>query len=264
MKDALTPELPSAQGLVHLTGPVIPDILSMKDALIPDLPSAQGLVYLDGLVSPAILSSIIGCNVSLVYQEVQAGRLPNPLIEHTYRDCLQMYIKHFKKSQDLKIVKEKNAHDITVAKLEEAAKLKQMKVSAGSSRSFGGSEGEDGSAMPPLMAAKYKQDIRLGIARETSLWIKASIERGEYISLPELVEIVEPFIMTIRQTLLSLSLTDPEMEKQVDMVMGTLHTLGERLVYDATSDNDKFIASIMAKEVIPEEIEIDNEPPRLL
>lgn len=236
----------------------------MTDSLIPELPSVQGLVNIDGLVSPAILASIIGCNVSLVYQEVQAGRLPNPLVDHTYRDCLQMYIKHFKKSQDLKIFKEKNAQALAVMKLEEAAKLKQMKASSGSSRSFGGSEGEGGSAMPPLMAAKYKQDIRLGIARETSLWIKAAIERGDYISMPELVEIVEPFIMTIRQTLLSMSLTDPEMEKQVDTVMGTLHTLGERLVSDADGDSDRFIAAIMAKEVIPEEIEIDNEPPRLL
>jgi len=229
-----------------------------------DLGEVKGLIDLDSKVSPIILAGILDINVSLIYQEMQVGRLPNPVTEATYRECVLMYIKHFKKNADLRILKEENSHAMSIAKLDEASKLKLAKVEASSkaTRSFGGDDSDGG--MPPIMMAKYKQDIRLNIARETQLWIKASIERGEYISMEELVEVIEPFMMSIRQTLMQLALLSDDAESAVDLAMDTLHDLGNRLVADADTDKSNFIKEVLAKEIIPEEIEIDAEPPRLL
>lgn len=231
-----------------------------------DLSKKHALIDLDGLVSPAILASIIGCNVSLVYQEVQQGRLPAVLIESTYRECLHMYIRHFKKNQDLKIERERNAHNLAVAKLEEASKLKMAKAEAsgGTSRRFGSDENEDGSSMPPLMAAKYKQDIRLNIARETQLWIKASIERGEYISSEVLADLCEPILGTMRETLVALSRTSPEAEKAVDLVMENLYSLGVTLTEQAQRDSERFIDAILKKEIDYTSIEIEDAPEPIL
>jgi len=228
-----------------------------------DLKPINGLIDLDAKVSPVTLAGILGCNVSLLYQEMQVNRLPNPIIDHTYRECIQRYIGHFKKNVDLKIVKAKQDYDLKVEKLEQDRLFKEKKLS--SSRGATGSQySENGEPMSPLMVAKLTQDIRVNIARETQLWIKASIERGEYISLPILVELVEPFIMSIRQNLLTIALDNDTAERQVDLVMTNLEALGSKMLEDAMYDSHGFIEAILAKEVIPEEIQLGNEPPRLL
>jgi len=230
-----------------------------------DLKPINGLVDMDSMVSPVILAGILGCNVSLLYQEMQVNRLPNPIKDHTYRECIQTYLEHFKKNADLKIVRAKQEYDLKVEKLEQDRLFKEKKLATARppARVSQYSE-EGGEAMPPLMIAKFKQDIRVNIARETQLWIKASIERGEYISLPVLVELAEPFIMSIRQNLLTIALESEDAQRQVDLAMENLHTLGSKLLEGAMYDSHGFIEAILAKEVIPEEIEIDNEPPRLL
>jgi len=231
----------------------------------------EAIINLDGKVSPAILASIFGCNVSLVYQEVQAGRLPNPVIEHTYRECIQAYLTYFKKNQDLKIEKEKNEARLKELKLEKDLEFKDRKHrakleaeekarEAKGSRDF--SLGDDG--MPPLMAAKTKQDIRLGKAREQQLWIKASIERGEYLSVTELVELCEPLIMTIRQSLLSIALENETVQRQVDQIMENLYQLGTSLVEQADFDSNRFITTIMNQDIDITEIDIDSLPEPVL
>lgn len=228
-----------------------------------ELPSIGHLVDLDAKASPMVLAGLLGVNVSLVYQEVQVNRLPNPVTDHTYKECIQQYVAHFKKNADLKALKAKQEYDLKVEKLESDRKFKEKKLELSpkrAARSFGEENGE----MSPLMTAKIKQEIRLGIARESQLWIKASIERGEYLALPVLVELLEPFIMSIRQSLLTIALESPESEKQVDLVMENLSTLGAKMVEGAMYDSGKFVEAILAKEVIPEEIEIDNSPARLL
>ena len=223
-----------------------------------DLKPVGGLVDLDSTVSPIVLAGIFGCNVSLLYQEVQANRLTT-LVEMTYREAIQQYLAYFKKNAELKLVREKHAYDLKVEKLEQDRKFKEKKLAT--SKVYTTEEGDN---MPPLMGAKFKQDIRVNIARESQIWIKASIERGEYISLPVLVELVEPFIMSIRQNLLTVALESESAQKQVDLAMENLFTLGSKLLEGAMYDSHGFIEAILAKDVIPEDIEIDNEPPRIL
>ena len=225
-----------------------------------DLDTSSSIINLDARVSPAILAGIFGCNVSLIYQDVQAGKYSKPITDYTYREAIQATRKYLIKNEGVKIEKLRLANELAIAKLEETSKTKRAKAAS----RVDGYASEEETSMPPLMAAKYKQDIRVNIARESHLWIKASIERGEYISLPILVELAEPFIMAIRQSLLTIGMESDETEKQVDMAMTNLYSLGVKLVEDAKYDANNFIDTILTKDIVPEEIELDNEPPKLL
>lgn len=207
--------------------------------MLPADPSAF-IVNLKSKVEPAKLATILGVNVSLVYQHAQAGRLPNPLIESTYIECIQEYINHYKKQNDYKIKK---------AELEVESKKSKFKASI---------EGfEDG--MPPLLAAKTKQDIRLGIAKEAQLWQKAAIERGDYISKAEMTTLVEPFIMGIRQAMLAIALESPEVERQVDLIMENLSHVGDLLTEGAMQESKDLVQKIMNRDVDFSDIESDSD-----
>ena len=180
----------------------------------------------------------------------------------TYREAIQQYLAYFKKNSELKIVRAKQDYDLKVEKLEQDRQFKEKKLATSPSRSQYVTE--DGDNMPPLMVAKFKQDIRVNIARELQIWTKVSIERGEYLSLPILVELVEPFIMSIRQNLLTIALESEDAQKQVDLIMENLASLGSKMLEGAMYDSHGFIEAILAKDIYPEEIEIDNEAPRIL
>jgi len=229
------------------------------------LESNSLIVNMDEKVSPIVLASILGINISLVYQESQAGRLPLVLTEATYKECLQMYIAHFKKSVDLKLVKEQNEQELKKAKLAEDTRLKEEKIrikeeldraKAGSKRSFSSTGDEPNDGMPPLMAAKMKQDIRLGIAKEAQLWLKIAIERGEYISVNELYELTEPFLQAIKNVLVSLSSDIPEVQQAVDDGMETLYNLGVKLIENANNDGEQFVQMMLERELELSDIEI--------
>jgi len=240
------------------------------------LKTKESVIDLDGKVSPAILASIFGCNVSLIYQDVQAGKLPSPVIDHSYRECIQFSRQYHIKNTELKLVKQEGEQKLKEAKLVEDTKFNESKLRAKliseeaareakkeqsrnrSSESFG----DDG--LPPLLAAKAKQDIRLGIAREQQLWVKAEIERGGYISTEAMVELCEPMVLSIRQTLLTLALTSKEAEGAVDVCMESLYSLGESLVSQASFDADNFLEAIMKREVDYTEIDIDSLPEPIL
>jgi hypothetical protein len=52
-------------------------------------------VDLDSAVSPAILSGLLGCNVSMLYQYRQDGKLPSNT-DATYRECILHHVKYWK------------------------------------------------------------------------------------------------------------------------------------------------------------------------
>jgi len=218
---------------------------------------SASIINLDSVVSPAILASIFGCNVSLIYQSCQQGRLPTPIIEHTYREAIQQYLSYYKKSVELRLTKEANEQEVKLAKVKSDMQFKEDKINAKEAlykkekeqRSNQEQYDESNEGMPPLIAAKTKQDIRLAIAREQHLWIKAAIERSEYLSLESMIELCEPLLSTIKQTLLSLSHTSDDAEKAVDLVMHTLYQLGVTMVSQSKMDEDNFIKSIMEREI---------------
>jgi hypothetical protein len=189
---------------------------------------------------------------------MQVNRLPNPIIEHTYRECIQTYLGHFKKNVDLKIAKAKHEYDLKVEKLEQDRVFKEKKLESRQSRP---SRGDEDSS--PLMAAKLRQDIRLGIAKEEQLLTKLCIDRQDYVAKEALAEMVEPLLMSIRQELLELGNIDDELARKVDAIMGNLQDLGVKLLADSVYDADKAVKRILAKEVIPEEVNIEDEMERL-
>lgn len=226
--------------------------------------SAMQFIDLDTKVSPAILASIFGCNVSLIYQDVQSGKLPNPIIDHTYRECIQFSRKYMLKNVEVKLEKEANEQRLKEAKLIEDTKFRESKLRAKEKteqdsrerKNDSGFEGDDG--MPPLLAAKVKQEIRLGIAREQQLWIKASIDRADYLSQEELLELCEPLMLAIRQSLISVSLESEEAEKQIDLLMENLYKLGTTMVDHSNIDSDNFISAIMKKEIDFTELDLNS------
>lgn len=190
---------------------------------LPELP--DGVIYLEGKTSPMVLAGILGVNVSLIYQESQAGRLPRNFQEKTYRENLQSYISYYKKAQDVKLEKERE---------------RQREIK------------ENGAyvAIHPTVEKKYLQDIRLNVVREAQGWQKLAIERKKYISLDEMQAICEPFVLTIREHLLTLSMFSIEAQKEVDNMMDILYSLGKALVNKAQEDDSLFVDTKLKEEII--------------
>ena len=53
------------------------------------------MVDINGEISPAVLAGILGCNVSMVYQYRQDGKLP-PNSDASLRDCLKHHVTYWK------------------------------------------------------------------------------------------------------------------------------------------------------------------------
>jgi len=111
--------------------------------------------------------------------------------------------------------------------------------------------------MPPLVAAKMKQDIRLGIAKEAQLWLRIAIERQEYLAVDEVFKLTEPFLQAIKNILVSLASDIPEVQASIDEGMETLYNLGLKLVENADIDGDKFVERMLEKELDLTDIEIN-------
>jgi len=214
-------------------------------------------------VSPAILCAILGngkggpMNPSLLYQNIDLGRLPDVRTgDYTYLECIQAYIEHYKYGVEVKVEQEKTKRELAEVKLKEEARLKVERQEARKALSATGSL--DIGEMNPLAAAKMKQDIRLGVAKESEIWQKVLITRGDYLSLEQLIELAEPFVMTIRNSLIALSQISPEAEVLVYQAMESLYNLGNNIVEDADADRKGFLEFILAKDIDVEDIEVEN------
>lgn len=199
---------------------------------------------LEQKVEPAKLAGILGCNVSWLYQCSQTNKVPGEVKNYSYLSWIRKYIDYYKNNTEAKVTK---------YKLEQEEKAKR----------FTNKDGEN-EGMPPLMAAKIKQEIRLNLAKEAQIWQKNAIERWDYISITEMTELVEPFIMTIRTNLLEIALQSEETEKKVDEIMDTLYVLGTRLVEKAEKEQKEIVEKILAKELSHEDISLEESANRLL
>ena len=199
---------------------------------------------LEQKVEPAKLAGILGCNVSWLYQCSQTNKVPGEVKDYSYLSWIRKYIDYYKNNTEAKVTK---------YKLEQEEKAKR----------FTNKDGEN-EGMPPLVAAKIKQEIRLNLAKEAQIWQKNAIERWDYISIAEMTELVEPFIMTIRTNLLEIALQSEETEKKVDEIMDTLYILGTRLVEKAEKEQKEIVEKILAKELSHEDISLEESANRLL
>lgn len=212
----------------------------------------NSIVNLDSNVSPMVLAGILGVNVSLLYQNMQAGIFTKDLTLYTYREAIQIYIAYYKKSTELKVLKAEAEIELKKTKLEEdlaireeKRKFKMEEEARKGKRMYEGADGEDG--MHPLMAAKLTQGIKLDRVREEQLWLKIAIDRKDYIDVEEIVDLAEPFLMTLRNILIDIALTTPELEKKIDQAMETIYALGVTLVEDADLDSKNYVQDMLAR-----------------
>lgn len=219
------------------------------------------IINIDSKVSPAILAGILGINISLLYQNQQAGVVKKPIIDYTYREFLQEYIEYYKKSTEVKLLKEQNEQALKVAKLEETTKLRVEREQARAEearakmgkRGFGGSD-DDGDTIHPLMKQKITQEIRLNIAREAQLWLKIATDRQEFVSFREKADLVTPFIISIRDLLLGIASDFPEIQSKIDEGMESLYQIGVKLLQEADIDKDNYVQAMLDKEIEVEDV----------
>jgi hypothetical protein len=217
----------------------------------------SSIINLDAKVSPSVLAGLVGRNVSYLYQLVQSGRIP-VLTESTYRQCIQAYINDLTKGVEAKLAKVEAEKEIALIKeqtrLAEEERKKAKRVSFGSS-------GDDGD-MHPVILAKYKQNIKTERVREEEITLKNSITRGKYIDMGNLMDLTEPFIMAIRDTLVYIanSTEDKKLQAKVDEAMDELRQLGTTMLEDAEIDGKNYVDVMLARDFDDEDApEIEDE-----
>ena len=107
--------------------------------------------------------------------------------------------------------------------------------------------------------AKLAQDIRNGIAKEELQWLEIKREKEQLIDVNEMKELFEPIFQIIRSSLVNLSRQYPETQKEVDNMMNSLFTLGEKIAVKANQEANDFVQSMLEKELTMPEAEEEIE-----
>lgn len=240
-------------------------------------------IYLDARVEPLKLAGILGINVSLVYQNHQAGLFgPKPLIEQTYKEAIQNLRKGLVSSVELKIAKEETERQIKLKKIEEERIFKENKLkeqlrlneikhketlALQEERRKEREERkasapppppafEDGDNMHPLMKKKITQEIKLNRVREVQSWIKVAEEKKAFLNSQELTNLLEPFIQVIKNGLIAISTDFPETNKQIESCMQNLYNFGQKIVEITNKEDEQFLHEMMEKDIDEDLIEL--------
>lgn len=107
--------------------------------------------------------------------------------------------------------------------------------------------------------AKLAQDIRNGIAKEELQWLEIKREKEQLIDVAEMKDLFEPIFQIIRSSLVNLSRQYPETQKEVDNMMNSWFTLGEKIATKASQDANDFVQSMLEKELTMPEVEEEIE-----
>jgi len=193
-------------------------------------------------VSPVTLASLINRSPTLLYQWSAAGRLPNFKDQpFSYIECLDHLVTHLVNNEESK--KLKVQEEIRIK--EEL--YKQRGETRG--RKFADINTDDDSNIHPLVAAKLKQNVKTEYAREAQLWQAIAIKNGEYVNFNDKLNILEPFILQIRDLLLGIAIDFPETQMVIDEGMENLYNLGMKILEETREDREAFVDAMLAKEV---------------
>lgn len=178
---------------------------------------------LDSKVSPAVLAGAISRNVSLLYQWEKEGRLPCPMKNYTYRQCLKAIMDYHS---------ERNIG----------------RPRGGVSVSVVDEEGNVGNDLHPLVAAKIKQSIKTEYSREAQNWQAYAIKNEEYVSFASKLADVQGFVINIKDLLLGIAMDYPETQATIDEGMENLYKFGIKLLEEVRIDKEQFVQTMLTKD----------------
>ena len=227
----------------------------------------ESILYIDGIVEPAKLASLLGVNVSLIYQDKQKGLYgTKEFTEMTYKEAIQTYRRNLVHSIELKVEKEITEREVKLRKIADETELKRAKFDArhaleiekearkeektSKRKPLDFSEGLDfEDSMHPLVKKKLEHDIKLVKVREVQAWLKVAIEKREFLHGPELAALLEPFLHVIKNILISIATEFPETEDKIAACMNSLYSFGNRLLEQTEEDENHFMDEMLEKEL---------------
>lgn len=192
------------------------DILKILETeLPPDTNTKTGtqLVDINSAASPAVLSGILGCNVAMIYQYRQDGKLP-PNSDASYRDAIKHHVLFWKTKSTNK-----------ASSMADAALI---------------------------------QKTQLDRAKTEAQWLSIKKERGELVDTKILAEVFEPYFLQLRQQLASLARKYPDLQQDIDSMLGGWERLGQEMLQKSEQELEEFIQNEMDKEIemdVPDELE---------
>lgn len=96
-----------------------------------------------------------------------------------------------------------------------------------------------------LLEAEKIQKIRVDKAKEEQILLNTQIVRGRYVSVESMVEVLAPFMLAVRSTLLAAANLNPQVSPYVDSAFTFLTELGERLLSEAKETADAEVKGIL-------------------
>jgi hypothetical protein len=209
------------------------------------------VVNLGEKVSPVKLAAIFGVNVSLLYQDHQKGKFgPKALVEQTYIEAIQNYRTALVKGETLKREKMERELELQKEKIEQQKQLKERKLQ--------GTDTENN--LLGLQELQIKQRIKTDRVKEIETWLKIAQTRGELLISYELQKLYEPFLLLIKNGLISITMDFPETRTKIDEILNGWAAFGKRLLEQTEIDNKDFVEEMSNKNVEDKLIELQFLP----
>lgn len=199
------------------------------------------LIDLNSKSQPRTLAALIGRDHTQLYSWAQQGRIPSPITEHSYDTMIKAIINTLIAAEGAKVLK---IQENTRLREEQQARKAEERESKGQKTTKFTDFVDDGD-LHPLMADKIRMTIRKDNATTIATLQKVAIERGDYISVTEMEELVKPFLITLRDTLDVIATDYPETESKLFSLREVLYNLGVQLVEKSTLDRDTLVETIL-------------------
>ena len=100
-----------------------------------------------------------------------------------------------------------------------------------------------------MLEAKTAQDIRNGIAKEEMQWLEIKREKEQLLDITVMKDLFEPIFQIVRSSLVNVARKHPQVTPDIDNMLESLNTLGEKIAIKAGQDADDFVKTMLEKEL---------------
>lgn len=201
----------------------------------------NSIVNLDAPVVPVILAEILGITPQLLYKEAAAGRLPTKLAEHSYRECIQRYVQYLKQMQEVELTKERNAHELKMKKAAKGGVRTRLQSNVHTANELDIAD----ESLHPLLQRKIIQEIKSRRVTEVQTWLRVANERREVLVVSHLQQLLEPFILVIKNVLVTLAIDFPDTRDRIDQALDNLYKLGCKVMEETGEDEEAFLQHML-------------------